>query len=370
MPRASTMVGIGAAVLLAGGLVITPTVEEEPSSAAVETTQSQTTTPTPAPTTTSAPPATTEARADDAQASSRDSGNRIPDDAPDELRRAYQQLASLEVKGRAPKTGYDRDLFGPSWTDDVSVEAGRNGCDTRNDILRRDLDNIIIKYNSNGCAVQSGTLDGPYTGQAISFERGGDTTDVHIDHVVALSDAWQKGAQQWSPSTRQDFANDPRNLLAVDGGANMQKSDGDAATWLPANKAFRCTMVAMQVNVKANYGLWVTQAEHDAIERVLDSCEGISFPGPVPGMMRDREAEPPVPVRAPEPEPVYTPEPEPVYTPAPEPVYTPPPAPAPSSVYYANCSAVKAAGAAPIRIGEPGYSTKLDRDGDGIGCEN
>ncbi|WP_235900697.1 GmrSD restriction endonuclease domain-containing protein [Lolliginicoccus suaedae] len=362
MPRASTMVGIGAAVLFVGGLVITPTVEEGPGSAAVENTQAQ------APTTSAQPQAT--AAPDEAQESSRDNGFNIPDDASDELRRAYQQLASLEVKGRAPKTGYDRDLFGSAWTDDVRVEAGRNGCDTRNDILRRDLDDIVIKYNSNGCVAQSGALDGPYTGQAISFGRGGDTSDVQIDHVVALSDAWQKGAQQWSPATRQDFANDPRNLLAVDAGANMEKSDGDAATWLPANKAFRCTMVAMQVNVKANYGLWVTQSERDAIERVLDSCAGIDFPGPVPGMMRDRESEPPAPVRTPEPEPERAPAPEPVYTPAPEPVYTPPPASAPASVYYSSCSAVKAAGAAPIRIGDAGYSRKLDRDGDGIACEN
>jgi Protein of unknown function (DUF1524) len=90
--------------------------------------------------------------------------------------------------------------------------------------------------------------------------------------VVALSDAWQKGAQRLDEPTRRDFANDPRNLLAVDGPTNQQKSDGDAATWLPPVKSYRCTYVSKQVEVKAAYRLWVTQAEKDAIARVLSSC--------------------------------------------------------------------------------------------------
>jgi hypothetical protein len=95
---------------------------------------------------------------------------------------------------------------------------------------------------------------------------------VQIDHVVPLADAWQKGAQQWSPAKRIDFANDPLNLLAVDGPTNQAKSDGDAATWLPPNKAYRCAYVTRQVAVKARYGVWVTQAEHDAIARILSRC--------------------------------------------------------------------------------------------------
>ena len=166
---------------------------------------------------------------------------------------------------------------------------------------------------------------------------------------MALSNSWQTGAQQLDPATRQNFANDPRNLQAVDGPANQQKGDGDAATWLPSNKSYRCTYVSRQVEVKAAYGLWVTPPEHDVIARVLGEC-GTSAPivEPIPS------AEPaPAPAPAPQPS-------------APAPVDA---APAPASVTYANCAAVRAAGAAPIQVGEPGFSTKFDGDGDGVGCE-
>ncbi|MGA4778580.1 HNH endonuclease family protein [Cellulosimicrobium sp. AB352] len=177
-------------------------------------------------------------------------------------------LDELEVKGRAPKAGYDRDLFGPAWAD-----TDRNGCDTRNDVLRRDLTAVTFKQGTNGCVVLSGTLQDPYTGQSINFERGQDTSSaVQIDHVVALADAWQKGAQKWSAETREQFANDPLNLRAVDGPTNQQKGAGDAATWLPPAKGYRCEYVAAQVAVKSAYGLWVTAAEADAIERVLEGC--------------------------------------------------------------------------------------------------
>ncbi|MGJ4153359.1 HNH endonuclease family protein [Corynebacterium macclintockiae] len=174
-------------------------------------------------------------------------------------------LETLAVKGRAPKTGYSRAEFGQRWKD-----IDRNGCDQRNDILARDLTNV---YAPKGCKVLSGDLDDPYTGQLIHFVRGQKTSQaVQIDHVVALADAWQKGAQQLSPERREQFANDPLNLLAVDGPSNMQKGAGDAATWLPANKSFRCTYVSIQVRVKAEYQLWVTQAEKEAIQRELGRC--------------------------------------------------------------------------------------------------
>ena len=187
---------------------------------------------------------------------------------------AIDALRALPIKGRAPKTGYTRAAFGPAWTD-----VDRNGCDTRNDMLRRDLASVAIKPGTNGCVVASGTLADPYTGKTIDFTKGNDTSPaVQIDHVVALSDAWQKGAQQWPPGTRLHFANDPLNLLAVDGPTNTKKGDGDAATWLPPNKSFRCAYVARQVAVKLAYGLWVTQAEHDAVARVLGSCPGERLP--------------------------------------------------------------------------------------------
>ncbi len=186
---------------------------------------------------------------------------------------AISALDGLPIKGRAPKTGYSRSQFGEAWTDDVSVESGHNGCDTRNDILRRDLTDVTTKPGTRGCVVLSGVLDDPYTGKIIDFRRGsGTSSKVQIDHIVPLSDAWQKGAQQWDAAKRRDFANDPRNLQAVDGHANQSKGDGDAATWLPPNKSYRCTYASRIVTVKALYGLWVTQAEHDALARLLSAC--------------------------------------------------------------------------------------------------
>ena len=191
---------------------------------------------------------------------------------------ALTLLGALEVKGRSAKTGYDRAAFGQAWLD-----VDRNGCDTRNDILRRDLENVVLKPDSNGCAVLSGTLDDPFTGHHLKFERGVNTSlEVQIDHVVALSDAWQKGASTWPTRRLAKFANDPLELLAVDGPSNASKSDGDAATWLPPAKAFRCKYVALQVAVKAKYELWVTRAEGDAIARVLEACPAEPVPVPEP----------------------------------------------------------------------------------------
>jgi hypothetical protein len=181
--------------------------------------------------------------------------------------RARTELAALEVKGRAPSTGYDRDEFGSAWAD-----VDHNGCDTRNDVLARDLTDVTYKDGTHDCVVLTGTLDDPYGGATIDFVRGPDSAAVQIDHVVALSDAWQKGAQQWSADTREEFANDPANLLAVDGPINQAKGAGDAATWLPPSTGYRCAYVAQQIRVKAAYELWVTQAEHDAMDRQLDTC--------------------------------------------------------------------------------------------------
>jgi hypothetical protein len=192
---------------------------------------------------------------------------------PAQLRVATTSLAALPVKGRAPRAGYDRDAFGPAWTDDVDVSGGHNGCDTRNDVLRRDLSGERLKPGTHGCVVLSGLLADPYTGRTIAFTRGpGTSTRVQIDHVVALGDAWVTGAQQLTTTQRTTLANDPLNLLAVDGPTNSAKRDADAASWLPPNKAFRCPYVARQVAVKARYRLWVTAAEKSQIARLLAAC--------------------------------------------------------------------------------------------------
>lgn len=186
---------------------------------------------------------------------------------------ALQRLEALSVKGKAPMTGYDRSQFGPAWKD-----VDRNGCDTRNDILRRDLKGVSFKPGTRGCVVASGTLDDPYTGKQIAFVRGPQSSKVQIDHVVALGNVWVSGGQKLSQDQKAAIANDPLNLLAVDGPANMAKSDKDASGWLPKNKGFRCSYVARQIAVKGKYGLSVTPAEKQAMARVLGSCPGQGVP--------------------------------------------------------------------------------------------
>lgn len=177
---------------------------------------------------------------------------------------------ALEIKGRAPNSGYERDLFGPAWSDDVNVDGGRNGCDTRNDILQRDLADISVRNGTHGCLVESGSFVSPYSGENIDFRRGDNQVD--IEHVVALGDAWVKGAFQWDEAKRRDFANDPINLLAVDASNNRAKGAADAATWLPPHKPFRCDYGRIQVHVKYVYDLWTTEAEHRELGKLLDQC--------------------------------------------------------------------------------------------------
>ena len=217
---------------------------------------------------------------------------------------ALAGLATLPVKGRAPLTGYSRAQFGAAWTDDVTVADGHNGCDTRNDILRRDLSDIVIKPGTHGCTVASGVLHDPYTNTVIAFTRGESTSAaVQIDHVVALGDAWQTGAQQLSLAVRTNMANDPLELLAVSGPTNEQKGDADAASWQPPNNAFRCSYVAIQVAVKIRYHLWVTPAEHQAVANVLATCPTQPLPaGAAPAAVGPTPAPPsagPLPTSAP-----------------------------------------------------------------------
>ena len=179
---------------------------------------------------------------------------------------ALNALNKLPVKGRAPKTGYSREQF-PHWKD-----PDKNGCDSRNDILKRDLTKVVFKEGTNNCKVIAGTLLDPYSNKFIAFDLNKSSSTIDIDHVVALSNAWQTGAFQMTLDQRTNFANDPLNLLAVDFKLNRQKGDGDAATWLPPYKSYRCTYVARQVSVKAKYKLWVTAPEKTAIANLLKSC--------------------------------------------------------------------------------------------------
>jgi hypothetical protein len=184
---------------------------------------------------------------------------------------ALAVLATLPVHGKTPLTGYDRvGDFGEAWLD-----VDRNGCDTRDDVLFRDL----TVERRTACKVLQGTLRDPYTRKVIAFQRGVTTSDrVQIDHVVALANAWRTGAQRLSQVQRQRLANDPINLFAFDGPTNQAKGDADASAWLPPSTAFRCTYVAHQVGVKAAYRLWVTAAERTAMAAVLRTCPSMAVP--------------------------------------------------------------------------------------------
>lgn len=272
-------------------------------------------------------------------------------------------LTAIAVKGRAPMTGYDRDLFGSAWTDDNGNAFGHNGCDTRNDILRRDLQDPVIEAGTFECVVLRGSLADPYTGRDIAFLRGEETSaEVQIDHVVPLGDAWQTGAQQWSSEKRQDFANDPLNLIAVDGPTNESKGDGDAATWLPPNRGFWCRYVLRQATVKAKYGLWMTAPELDATRRILNDCGHLAVPRE-PGRLH-----PPSHANVQQVRPIFTPPTKRHHAPARsgaacEPGYSP----CLRITSDLDCGEI-ADSLKPIHVtGSDPY--RLDADGDGLGCE-
>jgi Protein of unknown function (DUF1524) len=182
-----------------------------------------------------------------------------------------QRLAKLDSKAAGSMEGYQPRVksFGPAWYD-----VDLNACDTRDDILARDLTNVVFKSSlkCKAATVAAGTLADPYTGKTIKFVQADGPSAVQIDHVVALAAAWRTGAKQWTPDERLFYANDPLVLLAVDGPANQDKSDGDAAEWLPPNAKYHCRYVARQIAIKTKYQLWVTQPERMAMSAVLNDC--------------------------------------------------------------------------------------------------
>jgi hypothetical protein len=195
----------------------------------------------------------------------------IPAQAAPASETAISAVGKLLVRGKAPMTGYERSAFSDGW-------ASIGSCDMRNFILKRDLTNLTWRERPD-CTVNSGVLKDPYTGKTIKYLRGVKTSmAVQIDHVVALAAAWRTGAQNISAELRYELANDPLNLLAVDGPTNSKKSDADAATWLPPKKSYRCKYIARQVAVKVKYQLWLVQAEKDAMMRVLETCPGQLLP--------------------------------------------------------------------------------------------
>ncbi|MDN5806582.1 MAG: DUF1524 domain-containing protein [Brevibacterium sp.] len=288
---------------------------------------------------------------------------------------ALAMLEELEVKGRAPKTGYDADLF--TWRSD----ADRNGCDTRNDVLRRDLRDITLKAGTKGCVVIAGDLSDEYKGETYAFDR--DPNNIDIDHIIARSNAWQTGAAKFDEDTLREFGNDPLNLLAVSSSLNRQKGDGDAATWLPPAKSYRCEYVSRQIAIKHKYELWVVKAEKSAMQRVLGTCSNqpaftkdVAWPEPGEGD-NVKTAEGASKKKSSSKKSSSSGKKTSSGSSSGSGSDSPGAGSKRSgsgsgssgSVYFENCTAARDAGAAPVHRGDPGYASHLDRDGDGVGCE-
>lgn len=163
---------------------------------------------------------------------------------------------------------YDRSYFGQRWKD-----VDRNGCDTRNDVLGRDLTSIEYKPGTRGCVVLSGTLRDPYSGETVEFVRGEGTSElVPVDHLVALKPGWEWGAWKWSIELREEFANDPLNLVATTREANSSKSDLPPSQWLPADPAGRCRFAGNYLTVLEKYQLDAPAKEIDVLQSTLQQC--------------------------------------------------------------------------------------------------
>ena len=256
---------------------------------------------------------------------------------------ALAGLADLTVKGRGPKTGYSRDQFGTGWA------TRPDGCNTRQTVVRRDLANVKL-LAADTCIVLGGRLNDPYTGAAITAKTTS-IDDLEADHVVALSDAWQKGAAQLSQTRREVFANDLLNLQTTIGAVNASKGDGDAATWLPPNTSYRCPYVARQIAVKTRYDLTVTKAEKAAMLRVLGRCPNQRLPTAASARkVVDRNPT--------------------LVTPKSDPIPGTPPKAPKTDPRFPSCKAANAAGYGNYQRGrDPEYEWYRDNDHDGTVCE-
>lgn len=263
---------------------------------------------------------------------------------------ALAALEKLPVQDASSTSPYKRANFGESWAD-----VDKNGCDTRNDILKRDLKDAVVAAD---CKVKKGVYVDPYTGTTINFDSSdGKGGGIDIDHIIPLSLAWQTGASTWDDARRLQFANDPLNLLSADASQNRKKGDKDASKYLPPNAAFHCEYVARQIAVRTKYGTWVTPAEKGAIEGVLKSCPDQKLP-------EGSGALPPVAGVTDTPAAVKTVEPAPV-----APAVDPAPAAGGNDPQFPSCAKAKAAGYGPYTAADPEFGWYKDGDGDGTVCE-
>ncbi|WAL71216.1 HNH endonuclease family protein [Kitasatospora sp. YST-16] len=179
-------------------------------------------------------------------------------------------IAQVKTADPGPKTGYDRDQFGPAWTDNVDgVPMGHNNCGTRDDVLARDGKGVEHKDGS-ACVVTAMTIWDPYTGKTVQWTKQ-QPSKIQIDHVMPLSYDWQQGASQWDKAKRVQIANDPLNLIPADGSQNASKGDAGPATWLPANTEIRCSYAIRWAQVSLKYQLPVTPADK---KTMLALCGG------------------------------------------------------------------------------------------------
>ncbi|WP_051366396.1 HNH endonuclease family protein [Hamadaea tsunoensis] len=184
---------------------------------------------------------------------------------------AVTLLGKLPREAQSHWDSYDRLSFGdPLWTDDTDAPGGHNGCDTRDDVLRRDLTGVRLG-TTNPCVVLSGVLADPYTGRKLPYDRSR-ASEIEIDHVVAVAAAWRSGAWAWPPQRRRAFANDTDNLLAADKTTNQDKRSQTADNWKPPRAAAWCDYAKRYVTAKSRYALTVTTAEGDALGRMLSTC--------------------------------------------------------------------------------------------------
>ncbi|MER7396433.1 HNH endonuclease family protein [Streptomyces sp. NPDC000151] len=172
---------------------------------------------------------------------------------------ARSYLTSLSVGAEHSRDGYSRDLF-PHW---ITISGA---CNTRETVLKRDGTNVVT---DSACAATSGSWYSPYDGATWSA-----ASDVDIDHLVPLAEAWDSGAYAWTTAKRQNLANDLTRpqLLAVTDNVNQSKGDQDPATWWPSRATYKCTYARAWVQVKYYYGLSVDSAEKSALSSVLNGC--------------------------------------------------------------------------------------------------
>lgn len=268
---------------------------------------------------------------------------------------ALEALETLTVAPFSSNGKYERALFGEPWAD-----IDNNGCETREDILKRDIPNVTIKGK---CDARQGSFNDPYTAKVINFNAGdGKGGGVDIDHIIPLSLGWKTGASEWDATKRLKFANDPLNLMASDSGENRKKGDKDASAYLPPNKAFHCEYVARQVTVRVKYGTWITSAEKNAIYTVLQTCPTQPLTADTWGVSVDKSS-PVAPANPAEPAPVAPVAPEAPADPAPVAGTNG------NDPQFSSCTKAKAGGFGPYTTADPEYGWYKDGDNDGTVCE-